>query len=59
MKKGDNLKKDFPKLLFLKGKNYKKELLELKKIRNFDVTVFSSMSDEYGKILDIKNITVC
>ena len=58
MKKGDNLKKDFPKLLFLKGKNYKQELLELKKIRNFDVTVCSSLSDEYGKVLNIKNITV-
>ena len=59
MKQGDNLRKDLPKLLFLKGKNYKQELLELKKIRNFDVTVFSSMSDEYGKILNIKNISVC
>ena len=39
MKQGDNLKKNFPKLLFLKGKNYKQELLDLKKIRNFDVTV--------------------
>lgn len=59
MKQGDNLRKDLPKLLFLKGKNYKQELLELKKIRNFDVTVCSSMSDEYGKILNIKNISVC
>ncbi|MDA9171420.1 16S rRNA (guanine(527)-N(7))-methyltransferase RsmG [Alphaproteobacteria bacterium] len=59
MKQGDNLRKDFPKLLFMKGKNYEQELLELKKIRNFDVTVFSSMSDEYGKILNIKNIRVC
>ena len=58
MKQGDNLRKDLPKLLFLKGKNYKQELLELKKIRNFDVTVCSSMSDEYGKILNIKNISV-
>ena len=59
MKQGDNLRKNLPKLLFLKGKNYKQELLELKKIRNFDVTVCSSLSDEYGKILNIKNITVC
>ena len=59
MKQGDNLRKDLPKLLFLKGKNYKQELSELKKIRNFDVTVCSSMSDEYGKILNIKNISVC
>ena len=59
MKQGDNLRKNLPKLLFLKGKNYKQELSELKKIRNFDVTVFSSMSDEYGKILNIKNISVC
>ena len=59
MKQGDNLRKNLPKLLFLKGKNYKQELLELKKIRNFDVTVCSSLSDEYGKILNIKNISVC
>ena len=59
MKQGDNLRKDLPKLLFLKGKNYKQELLELKKIRNFDVKVFSSKSDEYGKILNIKNISMC
>ena len=59
MKQGDNLRKDLPKLLFFKGKNYKQELLELKKIRNFDVTVFSSKSDEYGKILNIKNISMC
>ena len=59
MKQGDNLRKNLPKLLFMKGKNYKQELLELKKIRNFDVTVCSSLSDEYGKILNIKNITVC
>ena len=59
MKQGDSLRKDLPKLLFLKGKNYKQELLELKKIRNFDVTVFSSKSDEYGKILSIKNISMC
>ena len=58
MKQGDNLRKNLPKLLFLKGKNYKQELLELKKIRNFDATVFSSMSDEYGKVLNIKNIRV-
>ena len=59
MKQGDNLRKDLPKLLFFKGKNYKQELLELKKIRNFDVTVFSPKSDEYGKILNIKNISMC
>ena len=59
MKQGDNLRKNLPKLLFLKGKNYKQELSELKKIRNFDVTVCPSLSDEYGKILNIKNITVC
>tara|TARA_B110000046_G_scaffold100176_1_gene107668 strand:+ start:120 stop:755 length:636 start_codon:yes stop_codon:yes gene_type:complete len=59
MKQGNNLRKNLPKLLFLKGKNYKQELSELKKIRNFDVTVCPSLSDEYGKILNIKNITVC
>ena len=51
MKQEDNLRPDLPNLLFLKGKNYKQEILELKKTRNFDVTVFPSISDEYGKIL--------
>ena len=59
MKKGGKLTQDFPKLLFLKGKSYKEELLELKKIRNFDVTILPSMSDKYGKILYIKNISIC
>ena len=59
MKQGDNLRKNLPKLLFLKGKNYKQELIELKKTRNFDLTVFPSMSNENGKILCIKNISMC
>ena len=59
MIKKDNPKQNFPKLLFLKGKNYKQELLELKQFRNFDVTVTPSMSDEFGKILYIKNISMC
>ena len=58
MKQGDNLKQKLPKLLFLKGKNYKQEVLELKKNRNFDISVFPSISDEYGKVLYIKNISM-
>ena len=58
MKQGDNLKYKLPKLLFLKGKSYKQEVLELKKNRNFDISVFPSISDEYGKVLYIKNISM-
>ena len=58
MKQGDNLKQKLPKLLFLKGKNYKQEVLELKKNRNFDISVFPSISDKYGKVLYIKNISI-
>jgi 16S rRNA (guanine527-N7)-methyltransferase len=59
MKQGDDLKPILPNLLFLKGKNYKQEILELKKTRSFDVTIFPSISDEYGKILYIKDISLC
>ena len=59
MKQGDGLKPILPNLLFLKGKNYKQEILELKKTRNFDVTIFPSISDEYGKILYFKDISLC
>ena len=58
MKEGESLKHKPPKLLFLKGKNYKKEILELKKNRNFDISIFPSISDKYGKILYIKNISM-
>ena len=59
MKQEDNLKQKLPKILFFKGKNYKQELSELEKTRKFDVTIYPSISDEYGKILYIKNISMC
>ena len=58
VKQDENLKPKIPNMLFLKGKNYKQELSELKKIRNFDVKIYASLSDVYGKVLYIKNISV-
>ena len=59
MKKDNNSNLRTLKLLFLKGKNYKLELAELKKIKKFDLKVFPSVSDEHGKILYIKNVSSC
>ena len=59
MKKDDSLRKEIPKLLFLKGKNYKEELLGLKKIRKFNIKILPSISDKYGKVLYIENISMC
>jgi 16S rRNA (guanine527-N7)-methyltransferase len=47
-----------PKLLFLKGKFYKDELLELCKIRNIDYKVYQSITDEFGKIVYINKVNV-
>ena len=42
-----------PKLLFLKGKNYKYEILQLKKNKNVQFLEYSSITDKNGKILYI------
>ena len=52
-----NLKK-FPNLLFLKGKSYKNELLEISKTRNLDYKIYQSISDELGKIVYISKVNV-
>ncbi len=58
MKKNPINKLNYPKLLFLKGKSYMDEILELKKIRNIDYQVYQSLTDELGKILYINKVNV-
>ena len=49
-------KQTFPKLLFLKGKSYQDELLELNKIKKINFKEYPSITDKYGKILYINNV---
>ncbi len=48
-----------PKLLFLKGKNYNNEIYDLLKIRKLEIEIFPSITDDFGKVLYIKNINLC
>ena len=47
-----------PNMLFLKGKSYKKELLDLSKTRNLDYKTYQSITDEFGKIIYINKVNV-
>jgi 16S rRNA (guanine527-N7)-methyltransferase len=58
IKKSPSKLEIFPKLLFLKGKSYKEELLELSKIRNIDYKIYQSITNELGKIVYINNINM-
>ena len=58
MAKSPSNSEKFPKLLFLKGKSYKDELLELCKTRNIDYKVYQSITDEFGKIVYINKVNV-
>ena len=58
MAKSPSNSEKIPKLLFLKGKYYKDELLELCKTRNIDYKVYQSITDEFGKIIYINNVNV-
>ena len=58
MAKSPSNSEKFPKLLFLKGKYYKDELLELCKTRNIDYKVYQSITDEFGKIVYINKVNV-
>lgn len=49
---------EFPNLLFLKGKSYKNELLEISKTRNLDYKIYQSITDELGKIVYISKVNV-
>jgi len=46
-------------LLFLKGKNYNNEINDLLKIRKLEIDIFPSITDDFGKVLYIKNINLC
>ena len=43
--------KVWPKMLFLKGKSYKNEILELKRHKNLFFDEYPSLTDEQGKII--------
>ena len=57
VKSSSNLE-NFPNMLFLKGKSYKTELLELGKNRNIDYKIYQSITDEFGKIIYINKVNV-
>ncbi|MFL2818391.1 MAG: 16S rRNA (guanine(527)-N(7))-methyltransferase RsmG [Candidatus Puniceispirillales bacterium] len=50
--------KILPKMLFLKGKSYKNEILELSKTKRISFQEYQSISDDFGKILYINSINV-
>ena len=58
MNKNITSKKKIPNMLFLKGKLYNDELNELKKTRTFEFKVYPSITNEYGKILYINNLSM-
>ena len=49
---------NLPKMLFLKGKSYKKEILELNKKELFSIKEFESITDKASKILYINKINM-
>ena len=54
VRKSSNYNQDLPKLLFLKGKSYQNELLQLKKNINFKE--FPSITDKESRILYVNNL---
>ena len=46
----------FPKLLFLKGKKYKSEIIQLQKNKNINFKEYTSITDKDGKILYINEV---
>ena len=49
--KSPSNKKVWPKMLFLKGKTYKNEILELKRYKDLFFDEYPSLTDEQGKII--------
>ena len=49
-------KQQLPKLLFLKGKSYYSEIVELNKIKNISFDEYPSITDEDGRILCINKV---
>ena len=58
MKKNISIETKIPNMLFLKGKLYNEELNELKKIRAFEFKTYPSITNEYGKIVYINNVSM-
>ena len=58
MKKNKEGKKIIPKLLFLKGKNFSDELVELEKIRKIELKIYPSITSEYGKVIYINKVNL-
>ena len=56
--KNSSTNQKLPKLLFLKGKSYKKEISELGKRKSFSIEEFESITDKFGKILYINKINM-
>ena len=56
--KNSSTNQKLPKLLFLKGKSYKKEISELGKRISFSIEEFESITDKFGKILYINKRNV-
>ena len=54
--KSINKKQNLPKLLFLKGKTYKNELLQLQKNKIIHFQEYTSLTDRYGKIIYIDKV---
>ena len=50
-----NTNKILPNLLFLKGKNYKKELMEVSTNIRTRFEIYDSISDDEGKVLFYKS----
>ena len=56
--KNSSTDQKFPKLLFLKGRGYKKEISELVRRHSFSIKEFESITDKLGKILYISKINM-
>ena len=56
--KNSSTNQKLPKLLFLKGKSYKKEISELGRRKSFSIEEFESITDKFGKILYINKINM-
>ena len=51
-----NERQEIPKLLFLKGKSYHSEILELSKTKKISFKEYPSITDKHGKILYINKV---
>ena len=56
MNKSLEEKQEFPKLLFLKGKSYYSEVIELSKNKKISLEEYPSITDKNGKILYINRV---